>query len=196
MMRCIAPIAARRRMTSDRPGYRMTLEATGVLSEFNRPQPAFRLARLLDSLDVDARVERRYDGGRHRYELYRVIVAPGDVAVVRQLIESAWKAGYLLLCRPADRALPRWRQQDRQALAVVSWRAAFMTAGRRRSATLALRLADPDTTSVLVNAARTLGVHTRATTRPGYQLLSLSPGPNCERLFAVASGVESLEPAV
>ncbi|MQA25531.1 MAG: hypothetical protein GEU94_08670 [Micromonosporaceae bacterium] len=196
MMRCTAPIAARRRVTSEQPGPRMVPEMTGLLSEFNQAQPAYRLARLLTSLEVEARVDKRSDGGRHRYELYRVMVSPGSGTALRRVLEAAWRAGHMLLCRTADRALPRWQQRDRRALAVAAWRAALMAAGRRRSASLALRLADPDTTLVLVNAARTLGVQTRAVTRPGYQLLSLSTGSHYEQLLAVARGAGALEDAI
>jgi hypothetical protein len=196
MMRCTAPIVARRRVTSEQQGYRSTPDASGMLNEFNRAAPAYRLVRLLAALDIEARVDEQDAGGRHRYQVYRVIVSPGVGRAMRAVLDEAWRAGYLLLCRAGDRALPRWQQQDRRALAVAAWRAALMSAGRRRSSSLALRLADPDTTSVLVNAARAMGVHTRAQTRPGYQLLSVSPDSQYEQLLAVASGTEALEDAV
>lgn len=196
MMRCTAPIAAKRRVTSTQPGYRSAPDASGVLNEFNRPAAAYRLVRLLAALDIDARVEARFDGGRHRYEVYRVIVSPGDGATLRSLLDEAWRSGYLLLCRTSDRSLPRWQQRDRRALALAAWRAAMMAAGRRRSATLTLRLADPDSMSVLVNGARTMGVHTRAQTRSGYQLLSVSPDSRFEQLFAAVGGTDIVEDAV
>lgn len=196
MMRCTAPIVARRRVTSDQLGYRSMPDASGVLNEFNRAAAAYRLVRLLGTLDIEARVERSFEGGRHRYEVYRVIVSPGSGNALRAVLDEAWRTGYLQLCRGGDRAMARWQQRDRRALAVAAWRAALMAAGRRRSGGLALRLADPDTTSVLVNAARAMGVHTRAQTRPGYQLLSVSPDSQYEQLLAVASGTEALEDAV
>lgn len=196
MMRCTAPIVGRRRVTGTGPALRSAPDASGVLNEFNQPAAAYRLVRLLGGLGIDARVERRFDGGRHRYQLYRVIVPPGSGFTVRAILDTAWRSGYLLLCRSLDRSLPRWQQRDRRALAVVAWRAGLMAAGRRRSATLTLRLADPDTTSVLVNGARAMGVHTRAQSRSGYQLLSVCPDSGYERLFAVVGGTEALEDAV
>jgi len=169
---------------------------SGVLNEFNQPAAAHRLARLLATLDVDARVERRFDGGRHRFEVHRVIVSVSDGTALRAVLDDAWRSGYRLLCRGSDRALPKWQQRDRRSLAVAAWRAALMSAGRRRSATLTLRLADPDTTSVLVNSARVMGVRTRALTRAGYQLLTVSPDLSPERLFVVTDGVEVLADAV
>jgi hypothetical protein len=195
MMRCTAPITGRRRVTGTQSGYRTAPDASGMLNEFNQPAAAYRLARLLTTLDVDARVERRFDGGRHRYEVYRVIVSVSDGAALRAVLDDAWRSGYLLLCRSSERALPKWQQRDRRSLAVVAWRAALMSAGRRRSATLTLRLADPDTTSVLVNGARVMGVRTRAQTRAGYQLLTVSPDLGPERLIGVAGGAETLEDA-
>jgi hypothetical protein len=196
LMRCTAPIAGRRRITSEQPGNRMRPEATGILNEFNQAAAAYRLVRLLAALDIEARVDRHFSGGRHRFELYRVIVAPGSADRLRGILDDAWRSGYLLLCRSSDRAMARWQQRDRRSLAVAAWRAALLSAGRRRSSSLALRLADPDTTSVLVNAARAMGVHTRAQTRPGYQLLSVNPDSQYEQLLAVASGTETLEDAV
>lgn len=196
MMRCTAPIAGRRRAAGTRPGYRTAPDMSGVLNEFNQPAAAHRLARLLATLDVDARVERRFDGGRHRYEVHRVIVSVSDGTALRAILDDAWRSGYRLLCRGSERALPKWQQQDRRSLAVAAWRAALMSAGRRRSATLTLRLADPDTTSVLVNSARVMGVRTRAQTRVGYQLLTVAPDLCAERLFVVTDGVEVLEDAV
>lgn len=196
MMRCTAPIVARRRLTSDRPGYRLAPDASGVLHEFGQARPAYRLVRLLSALNVPAHVERRFDGGRHRFEVYRVIVAPGSGDLLRNILEEAWRSGYILVCRSTGRSLPRWQQRDRRALAVAAWRAALMAAGRRRSTALALRLADPDTTSVLVNGARLMGVVTRAQTRSGYQLLSVSPNSQYEQLLAMVSGAEVLEDAV
>jgi hypothetical protein len=195
MMRCTAPIAARRRVTSPQAGYRPALDAGGVLNEFNQPAPAHRLVRLLAALDIGSRVEARLDGGRHRYQVYRVIVSPGAGPGLRSVLDEAWRSGYLLLCRSSDRSLPRWQRLDRRDLAVVAWRAALMAAGRRRSAALTLRLADPDTTSVLVNGARVLGVHTRAQARSGYHLLSVGPGFRFEQLFAGMGGPDALEDA-
>ena len=184
LLRCIAPIASRRRVISHQPGPRLTPDPCGLLAEFNHARPAYRLVRLLGMLDIDARVERRFDGGRHRYELYRVMVAAGCGEVLRGILDQAWRTGYLLICRSAGRALPRWQQRDRRALAVAAWRAALMAAGRRRSTSLALRLAEPETTAVLVNAARLMGVQTRAQTRPGYQLLSVCTDAHYQQLLA------------
>lgn len=196
MMRCTVPIAARRRITSTQSGNLMTPDSNGILNEFNQAPAAYRLVRLLAALDIEARVDRHFAGGRHRFEVYRVILAPGSGDTLRAILDEAWRTGYLLLCRSSDRAMARWQQRDRRTLAVAAWRAALLSAGRRRSSGLALRLADPDTTSVLVNAARTMGVHTRAQTRPGYQLLSVNPDSQYEQLLAVASGTETLEDAV
>ncbi|MGH3713249.1 MAG: hypothetical protein ACRDT4_07265 [Micromonosporaceae bacterium] len=195
-MRCTAPIVARRRVTSDQLGYRSTPDANGVLNEFNQSAAAHRLVRLLQALQIEARVDKSFEGGRHRFEVYRVFVSPGSGTALGRILDEAWRSSYLLLCRTNDRALARWQQRDRRALAVAAWRAALMAAGRRRSGSLALRLADPDTTSVLVNSARAMGVHTRAQTRPGYQLLSVSPDSPYEQLLAVASGTDALEDAV
>lgn len=194
MMRCTVPISARRRM--DSPLRLFGPSASGVLSEFNQAAAAYRLARLLDALGIDVRVEQNLNGGWHRYQVYRVVVSPGDGGQLQSILDSAWRSGHLLLCRSVDRLLTRWQQRDRRALATAAWRAALLAAGRRRGGTLALRLADPDTTSVLVNGARFLGVQIRAQSRPGYHLLSVRPGTQSEQLFAVVGGAESLEPAV
>jgi len=197
MLRCTAPIAARRRVTSAQLDHRMVPDASGVLNEFNQPAPAYRLVRLLAVLDIGSRVEARLHGGRHRFQVYRVIVSPSDGPILRRLFDEAWRSGFLLLCRVSDRSLPRWQQHDRRVLAVTAWRAALMAAGRRRSANLALRLADPDTTSVLVNGARIMGVHTQAQARSGCHLLSVPPSSRLNRLCAATDGdTETLEDAV
>lgn len=196
MMRCTAPIVARRRVTTDQLGYRSAPDANGVLNEFSRAPAAYRLVRLLGTLEIEARVDQRSEGGRHRYELYRILVSPGAGTTLAGVLDQAWRSGYLQLCRSGDRALARWQQRNRRTLAVAAWRAALMAAGRRRSGTLALRIADPDTVSVLVNAARVLGVNTRTQTRQGYQMVSLSPDSPYEQLLAVASGTDALEDAV
>lgn len=186
LIRCAAPITTtRRRLLEETPATRLSVDVEGVLVEFGQPAAAHRMARLLAVLGIDAEVETRWAGGRHRYEIYRVRVNSGHADLVRTVLEDAWRAGYGVLCRFPEQYLTRWQQRDRVAFATGAWRAALLAAGRRKSTTLALRIAESETTAVLVRAAQVLGIQTLTQSRTGYQLVVVGSGLSMDSLFGL-----------
>ncbi|GIF68756.1 hypothetical protein Ais01nite_67910 [Asanoa ishikariensis] len=146
-----------------------------VLAEFNQPEAAERLSRLLADLGVAASWATLVGGGRRQYFVHRVTI-PGSswVSTVGQLA-AGWRQGrhFLLRTDPVGASSPH--NARREALARRAWQAASLAAGRqRRGGLFGVRLADQEMAAVLVRSARLLGATASIRSRPGCLQVSVT----------------------
>ncbi|SNT41476.1 hypothetical protein SAMN05421812_105428 [Asanoa hainanensis] len=146
-----------------------------VLAEFNQPEAAERLSRLLTDLGVTATWATLVGGGRRQYFVHRVTI-PGSswMQTVGQL-GLGWRQGrhFLLRTDPVGASSPH--NARREALARRAWQAASLAAGRqRRGGLFGVRLADQEMAAVLVRSARLLGATASIRSRPGCLQVSVT----------------------
>jgi len=151
------------------------LRASQVLAEFNQPEAAERLSRLLADLGVDATWATLVGGGRRQYFVHRVTI-PGSswMPTVGQLA-LGWRQGrhFLLRTDPVGASSPH--NARRSTLARRAWQAASLAAGRqRRGGLFGVRLADQEMAAVLVRSARLLGATASIRSRPGCLQVSVT----------------------
>ena len=179
LLRCAGTGAGRGRA---RRRHSPSLRPADAYAEFSRPEAATRLVALLHSSDRQAWVDSRRAGGRHQYEVHRVVAPGSDPAG----LDVHWRRGHEMLCGFRDRRLTpeQWMHRDR--LAVAGWRAALLAAGRARLTPLGVRIADPDTAVLLTQAAWLLGVTVQMLPRPGGHLLVVDEDEPRDLLFSLA----------
>jgi hypothetical protein len=144
-----------------------------VLAEFNQPEAAERLSKLLTDLGVGATWSTLVGGGRRQYFVHRVTVPPATWPVIIQQLTSGWRQGrhFLLRTDPVGASSPH--NARRETLARRAWQAASLAAGRqRRGDIFGVRLADQEMAAVLVRSARLLGATAAIRSRPGCRQVS------------------------
>jgi hypothetical protein len=173
-------------------------EPPGLLAEFDSAAAAQRLLSTASALLPTATVESGYRGGRHRYEIHRVIAEPELVPAVRNaLAESAAVGVRALWARSTQATSSRQSSRTRRVLsprgtgvAVAAWRGALLAAGPGRGGNdqIALRVGDPGCARALVTAAALLKVPIRALARPGGQLISVTGAAAVDALVDLVTG--------
>ncbi|WP_306205777.1 hypothetical protein [Actinoplanes sp. RD1] len=144
-----------------------------LFAEFNQPSAAGRLISLLQVLGHDAAVTVREAGGRRRYLVHGVLVAPQDRAIIDRTLATAWRQGRQALLATEQLGATSPRHAQRMTLARAAWQAALRSCGsrRRRDEALWVRLGDQTLATVLIRAARLLGVNAEVVRRPGCLLV-------------------------
>ncbi|SHN32314.1 hypothetical protein [Cryptosporangium aurantiacum] len=168
----------------------------GLLAEFDTDAAAQRLVSTLAAIAPSAAVDSGYQGGRHRYEIHRVTVAPEAGAQVQEVLTRSASAGATALRTvavvPAGSAAPTAASRRRRELviAAAAWRAALLAVGPGRGGPdgLAVRVGDPWSASTLLRAADLLRVPVRAVRRPGGQLLTVDGRTALGALVHVVTG--------
>ncbi|WP_203705762.1 hypothetical protein [Asanoa iriomotensis] len=146
-----------------------------VLAEFNQPEAAERLSKLLTDLGCGATWATLVGGGRRQYFVHRVTVPAAAWPVIIQQLTSGWRQGrhFLLRTDPVGASSPH--NARRETLARRAWHAASLAAGRqRRGGVFGVRLADQEMAAVLVRSARLLGGTAAIRTRPGCLQVSVT----------------------
>lgn len=155
-----------------------------VFAEFSDPAPADRLATLLRLTGVPASRNEVCAGGRRRYLLQRVDVPDRVRPGARLRLDDAWHEGWEALLSTAATGSSSPQRSYRAALSAAAWRAALLAAGRRpRSESFGVRVSDRDTATLLLRAARVLGVPATMLSRTGCWLLTVPAGAPLESLL-------------
>jgi hypothetical protein len=158
-----------------------------VLAEFNQPEAAERLSKLLGDLGVDATWSTLVGGGRRQYFVHQVTIPPALWAVTVQQLTSGWRQGrhFLLRTDPVGASSPH--NARRETLARRAWQAASLAAGRqRRGGVFGVRLADQEMAAVLVRSARLLGATASIRSRPGCLQVSVTSVASDAPLLEIA----------
>ncbi|WP_305784322.1 hypothetical protein [Symbioplanes lichenis] len=144
-----------------------------LFAEFNQPSAAGRLIGLLRILGHEATATVREAGGRRRYSVHGVLVAPQDRALIDRTLATAWRQGQQALLATEQLGASSPRHAQRMTLARAAWQAALRSCGsrRRRDEALWVRLGDQALAAVLIRAARLLGVRAEVVRRPGCLLV-------------------------
>lgn len=149
--------------------------------EFDETDAANRLSTLLLGLGCGATREVRTGGGRWRYDVQRVQVAETQRPAVTRMMAAAWRQGRTALLGTEPLGASSRRAAQRVSLAHAAWRAALLAGGRRRRGDLLwVRLGDQELATVLVRAARLLGVPTEVSRRPGCYTVAVPAGFGAE----------------
>ncbi len=146
-----------------------------VLAEFNQPEAAERLCRLLTDLGAAATWATLVGGGRRQYFVHRVTIPAAAWSSTTQHLAAGWRQGrhFLLRTDPVGASSPH--NARREALARRAWQAASLAAGRqRRGGLFGVRLADQEMAAVLVRGARLLGATASIRSRPGCLQVSVT----------------------
>ncbi|MEV4619707.1 hypothetical protein AB0J74_13485 [Asanoa sp. NPDC049573] len=174
------PAGATLRVLPDAP------EAT--VAEFNQPEAATRLAKLLTDLGVSATSATLVGGGRRQYFVHRVTVPAVVFPETAHRLTSAWRQGrhFLLRTDPVGASSPH--NARRETLARRAWQAASLAAGRqRRGGVFGVRLADQEMAAVLVRGARLLGATASIRSRPGCLQVSVTSVTSDAALLEIAT---------
>ncbi|GIF51129.1 hypothetical protein DFJ67_0277 [Asanoa ferruginea] len=159
-----------------------------TLAEFNQPEAAARLAKLLTDLGVSATSATLVGGGRRQYFVHRVTVPAAVFFETSQRLTSAWRQGrhFLLRTDPVGASSPH--NARRETLARRAWQAASLAAGRqRRGGIFGVRLADQEMAAVLVRGARLLGGTASIRSRPGCLQVSVTSVSSDAALLEIAT---------
>jgi len=146
-----------------------------VLAEFNQPEAAERLCRLLTDLGVAATWATLVGGGRRQYFVHRVTIPAATWSSTTAHLTAGWRQGrhFLLRTDPVGASSPH--NARREVLARRAWQAASLAAGRqRRGGLFGVRLADQEMAAVLVRSARVLGATASIRSRPGCLQVSVT----------------------
>ncbi|MDG4820267.1 hypothetical protein O7635_00070 [Asanoa sp. WMMD1127] len=165
----------------------ITGAALRAVAEFNQPEAAERLSRLLSDLGVPASWATLSGGGRRRYFVHRVTIPSSSWLSTAQQLTAGWRQGrhFLLRTDPVGASSPH--NARREALARRAWQAASLAAGRQRrgGGVFGVRLADQELAAVLVRSARLLGATASMRSRPGCLQVSVtSLGPSLLEIAA------------
>ncbi|WP_203710462.1 hypothetical protein [Asanoa siamensis] len=159
-----------------------------VLAEFNQPEAAERLSKLLADLGVAATWATLVGGGRRQYFVHQVTTPPVAWTLLVQQLTLGWRQGrhFLLRTDPVGASSPH--NARREALARRAWQAASLAAGRqRRGGVFGVRLADQEMAAVLVRSARLLGATASIRTRPGCLQVSVTSMTTDAPLLEIAT---------
>jgi hypothetical protein len=183
LLRCTGITASRYPRHQHRP-----TRPAHIFAEFGDPQAANRLVALLSTVGVPAVRDEVVAGVRRQYRLHRVSVPVSWRATARRLLDVAWHEGWEVLLDTTATGTSSPRRSHRSALSVAAWRAALLAAGRRsRSSSFGVRVSDRDTATLLLRAARMLGVPAAIHARTGCWLLTVPPGGPLATLQRVAT---------
>jgi hypothetical protein len=183
-----------RRAACARAGDANQEDPPGMLAEFDSAAAAQRLVNTAARLLPNARVESGYRGGRHRYEIHRVVAPPEVVSDVRVALADAAATGSGILrslsLRPAGVRAADGRSHRGVTPAAAVWRAALLAAGPGRGGgdQISVRVGDSECARALAAAATLLGVPIRALRRPGGQLISIAGAAAVDTLIDAVSG--------
>ena len=159
-----------------------------TLVEFNQPDAAARLAKLLNDMGVLATSATLVGGGRRQYFVHRVTVPAADYLETAHRLTSAWRQGRQFLLRTDPLGASSPHNARRETLARRAWQAASLAAGRqRRGGIFGVRLADQEMAAVLVRGARLLGGTASIRSRPGCLQVSVTSVTSDAALLEIAT---------